>query len=165
MITGNDANSKDVWQQRRNYSFKTAILDFAGIFEYHFFNFRGNREPYKFSPYLFGGLGFNNATVWRNKMDSGKYQPGPKLIVPFGIGVKKELTPVLNLGIEWRTHKVFSDEMDGIYDGDPNTAPWVTRPPVDMHTKKDLYHYLGISLSYRFVSVRCPESSADYIGE
>jgi hypothetical protein len=160
-IAGSAANSGDNFYQGTGYTFKSNYSDLSVLLEYNFFNFRGTREPYRFTPFIFGGVGMSNATVIPNNSRADYVPVGPVLSLPFGVGIKRALSQHFNVEFEVRTVKVFSDDIDGL-SREPRSSAlfnWAYK------TKKDLYYFAGVSLTYRFITTRCPESSLDYAGE
>jgi hypothetical protein len=155
-LVGGAKRSNDPFIQKRGYSFKTSFVNLGGLLEYHFFNFRGTRETYRFSPYIFAGFGLSN-TIANAGRPYQEVASGLVPMIPFGIGVKKELGYRLNLAFEIRTTKAFTDAIDGLVTGGANTnlSP-------GFNNKNDLMYYAGVSVCYRFISIRCPESTLDY---
>ena len=155
---GSFAESADETMQGYSYGFKTKYYGAAAVFEYNFFNFRGTRELYRTSPYVFAGIGLSNYNIqqFRNGSESGTQLPGIKPMIPFGFGVKYALSYRINLGLEFRTSKPLTDELDGLDSDAAGRYPaW--------NQKNDLYYFVGLSAAYRFISIRCPEDSNDYI--
>ncbi|HKR06458.1 MAG TPA: DUF6089 family protein [Bacteroidia bacterium] len=57
-VSGDDAQSNDPFQQYRNLSFRSSILEAEGRFEFNFFPFQTANRQTPSSPFLFAGLGF-----------------------------------------------------------------------------------------------------------
>ncbi|MFT5915245.1 MAG: hypothetical protein ACJAWV_003562 [Flammeovirgaceae bacterium] len=150
-----NANDPYLQSVNNNYAFNAFGGDGSLLLEYNFFNFRGRKKYPKFSPYLFagiGGAGFsrdsNSALVnERNEKNNIK----SSFILPFGVGIKFPLSPKFNWAIEFRSTKLFSDEIDGVY-GDFELGY-----PQAVEDKADMYYYLGVSVAYRFVTIKCPK--------
>lgn len=155
---GSFANSSDPTMTGYTYGFRGNYIGGGAVFEYNFFNFRGDRELYRTSPYVFAGVGVANHITrqFDNGEESGQQLPGIVPTIPFGVGVKYALSYRLNLALEFRTNKLFTDELDGL---DSNVAGF--NPA--WNTKNDLYYFVGLSIAYRFISIRCPESADDYM--
>lgn len=163
-LAGSGKNT-DIPNTQEAYSFKSRYVNFGGIFEYNFFNFRGVRESYKFSPYLFAGIGVTNITNKRYMSDQLLTSEGSGIspMIPFGIGVKKGLGRRFNMAVEFQTVKLFTDGVDGLYTN-PDTG--VNFPAfIGVNAKNDIYYQLTFSVAYRFITIKCPESSLDYAGD
>lgn len=139
-----DQYSDDPFNQVRDRSFKSRIFEFSPQVEYNFFNYRSEHSRQRWTPYLFGGLAlFNYANA-----DYGQTQ----IALPFGVGAKYVIGGSWNLGLEFGARKTFTDYLDALggdltpnkfQNGNPNT--------------KDMYFYTGLTLSYTFYKVHCPE--------
>lgn len=164
-ISGQTKNANDPYlnNDQNRYAFNAYGGDGAVLLEYNFFNFRGRKKYPKFSPYLFagiGGAGFrrdsrdidSDNVNGKGDVDRERNSPKthPSVVLPFGVGIKFPLNPKFNWAVEFRSVKLFSDEIDGIYgDFDPKF-------PQAVENKADMYYYLGVSVAYRFVTIKCP---------
>ena len=68
--------------------------------------------------------------------------------MPVGVGIKYALSEFINLGLEVGARKTFTDRLDQLHD---QTSLLVNRHD------QDWYYYSGVSLSYTFYKIRCPE--------
>lgn len=68
--------------------------------------------------------------------------------IPAGVGFKYALSEHINLGLEVGVRKAFTDQLDHLADQDPLL--------VNPHDQ-DWYYYSGVSLSYTFFKIRCPD--------
>jgi opacity protein-like surface antigen len=150
-----NANDPYLNNEQNRYAFNAFGGDGAILLEYNFFNFRGRKKYPKFSPYVFAGIG--GAGFKRDSEDIGDEVDSERglgiktsIVLPFGMGIKFPLSPKFNWAVEFRSVKLFSDEIDGIY-GD-----FDTRFPQAVEDKADMYYYLGVSVAYRFVTIKCP---------
>lgn len=127
-LSGNDANYSD--RLIRGFKFESNIVEFTGIVDYYVFGsatktHTGVFVP-KFTPLFYAGLGFTkvdnlaecfSADCVNNIIDP----PFPEkdaasllLAVPFGVGFKYDISPLLGIGIRGGYRYSFSDYLDGI---------------------------------------------------
>lgn len=147
-----DKNSSDPLPLFRNQASSATIVEFATMAEYNFFDYRkAHDQRRKFTPYLAGGLAF--AIYSQNTTNKKEVADGTTLAIPFGVGLRYQLSTYLNLGFEFIARKTFSDYLDGISSkrsprglelGDPYAKDW--------------YYFTGFTFSYTFYGVKCPRS-------
>ncbi|MCP4521868.1 MAG: outer membrane beta-barrel protein [Cytophagales bacterium] len=124
-------------QENRKLSFSTDFVEIAGTVEYNFFNYRDLKGRFFMSPYLFGGLGLT--AVWGGS--SPTY-----FNIPFGIGVRYQLSKHWNLGFELGARRTFTDDLDGFNDDSGLSSS----------STQDWYYYTGVSISYTIYKQSCP---------
>lgn len=136
----------------RNLNFRSKITEAAFIIELHprFFTDYVDRDPPRWSPYAFGGLGW----VWYNPQahfqgrwidlaplrlegqdfteypDRKRYQKSAR-VVPIGIGIRYEASMLFTLRAEIGRHFLNSDYLDDVSQGDwidPNLFYKYLRP-------------------------------------
>lgn len=56
LLYGDDQDSPNSFEQRRNLSFRNNVADFTGQIEFNFFPYIHGSKDYFFTPYLMGGL-------------------------------------------------------------------------------------------------------------
>ncbi len=115
----------------RNLSFKSPITEFSVLTELNFVQFYTKSEKYRFTPYIFAGLGifnFNPQAQYEGKWyelqplgTEGQGVAGGKSLYaltnanfPFGIGIKIGLFKVVCVGLEWGMRKTFTDYLDDV---------------------------------------------------
>lgn len=131
-IKGDDASTSSFAQQQRNLHFKSNILEFSGIGEFNFLDYRMGNDKYPFTPYIFGGLGVfkHNPRAllngnWIDLQPLGTEGQGTplsdkkpykltQLCIPFGVGIKTNLAKRIGLTIEWGMRKTFTDYLDDV---------------------------------------------------
>jgi opacity protein-like surface antigen len=130
-IKGNDANSTIDWQQIRNLSFKSSLVELAVMGEFYIFGFDPEPGSSIFSPYLTAGLAgfrFDPKTVYRGSEfrlqplgTEGQGMPGfgekyslYNVSIPFGGGAKIILSETMNIGFEVIVRRTFTDYLDDI---------------------------------------------------
>lgn len=149
---GKKSNNKYIAREQPN-SFNSSVLDISVMGEYNFLNFRDPRERKRWTPYLFGGVAVFHFQPKSAEPggDVSVWQPA----IPFGVGVKYKVNKKLNLGFEFGARKTFTDFLDNVSDIDAQTG--LQRGFKD---DKDWYMFTGISVSYTFFKVRCPNFEA-----
>lgn len=158
-VTGSDMNYDDpTWRQNRGFNFETPLTEIALQLEWAPFakdwvNADGTYRK-SWSPYLLAGIGSlfynpsadfnensNMASTMLNRIADDKNQNDNTthvgLAVPFGGGIRIDLTPKLVLGIEAGLRLPVTDYLDGISEA--------ANPD-----RKDWYGFGGVTLSYRF---------------
>lgn len=124
----NDKFSKKIFQQKRNLSFTSPIVELSGQLEFNFFKMEIGDDFKRFSPYLFGGFGvfyFNPKTGGEKLKKYGTegqdlqiYPERNKysLIQPtvlYGGGLKyRPKKSFWTIGIEAGNRKTFTDYLD-----------------------------------------------------
>jgi hypothetical protein len=196
-------NTDNAYQLRRNLSFNTNIWELALQGDFNFFRFEPGTLDYAFTPYVTFGLGafsydpyayYQGQKVYLRPLGTeGQGYPGyakpygtMALCVPFGVGVKYNITPQVNLGFEvvYRfTSTDYLDDVSGNYpnpaifpknpDGSPSLAEIMsdrsnetgpgkigfvngTARQRGFPKQKDSYVMAEIMLSFNLTSYRCP---------
>ena len=113
--------------------FSTSVLEFEAVFEFGFLPYDTEiSRKRNFSPYALAGIGAANI--------SGAFIPH----VPFGIGLKYSPANRWTIGLEWRLHKTFNDNIDGYIN--------VTDSPRSIIHNNDWFAYGGFLVSFRLVN-------------
>lgn len=147
-LEGDDANySDDFFRARRNASFESPLTEFSVVAEYEPLAQKRITDDAAFkkivSPYFFLGLGaafINPDTDFSQSNTSGVSQDqnedisNTQLIIPFGFGVKYDLSQNVKIGVELGARPTFTDYLDGVsISGNPDNNDW--------------FHFLGLTLS------------------
>lgn len=141
-------------QNYRQANTKGSLLEASAVVEYNFMNYHYRTDKIHFTPYLFVGVaGFyaNTTTVSNNASLGGAFNRNGSMLgfaIPAGVGFKYALSEHINLGLEVGVRKAFTDQLDHLADQDPLL--------VNPHDQ-DWYYYSGVSLSYTFFKIRCPD--------
>ena len=130
-----DLDFHNEFQQTRKMSFSATLLDFSGIYEFNFLPYKFKDRNIVFTPFLFGGLGYDFVL-------KTKYRIGDHFSIPFGFGVKYMATRGLTLGLEWSYRKTFQDKIDGV--SDPGTPA-----ENSIISNKDWYSFAGFFITFR----------------
>lgn len=120
-------------------AFSTKISDLSLLVEFNFYDyFTGSRKDYA-TPYIFAGVSYFGTN--KERMQSIGFN---RFSIPFGFGFKYSINKKLGLGMEWRMHKAFSDDLEENLTGltfdypDPNTNDWFNFTVVSLTYKFDL---------------------------
>jgi len=139
-------------QAYRQANTKGHLLELSGAVEYNFRDFHLRTDKRHFTPYLFIGIaGFYANTTTESVSLGGTYNQSGSMFgiaVPMGVGFKYALSQHLNLGLEVGARKAFTDQLDHLSEQDPFL--------VNQHDQ-DWYFYNGLSLSYTFYKILCPD--------
>ncbi|MBI1308025.1 MAG: hypothetical protein GC181_15580 [Bacteroidetes bacterium] len=125
-ISGSDKNFSDY--QSRNLSFKNNILEFSSVFEFNFLPFGSRILSKDFSSYAMLGIAIfhhNPKAYYQGQWydlrklytegQSNKDQYGVlQMAIPFGGGIKYNITKNLVVGFEVGWRKTFTDYLDDV---------------------------------------------------
>lgn len=146
-----DRRSSDAFNQRRNASFDIFVFEASSVMEYHFLNWRDERRLLRFTPYLFGGLGIFGMSG--NQIKSSEYSD-LQLTIPFGAGIKYVINPLWYISLEYGMRKTFTDYVDNVSQGRPNTKDFQNGFTYD----NDRYFFLGLTITRTFYEIPCPKN-------
>jgi Domain of unknown function (DUF6089) len=149
-IYANDNDVSDSFNKLRGQTFKTSIREVSLITEYNFFSYQYSRMHKDWSPYVFGGVAFMSFSP-RDTPVSDYKQAG--VVIPFGVGIKYNLTGPWDLNVEFGTRKTFTDYLDNL--GGDNPA--LPRNVQNDYSRGDMYYYTSLGITYKFIRVICPK--------
>jgi hypothetical protein len=164
-VWGKDALSKDPNQLERGLSFRSDIYEAHAFYEFNFVDYRIGQEKLYFSMFLFAGAAgyymnpqadYGQGYVNLNTMNSeGQSYSNYQFALPFGVGIKWNITEQIGLGFEWGPRRLFTDYLDDVSRAWPtnavSTAP-VTGEPGTMRgnpRSKDWYFFYGFTAQIR----------------
>jgi opacity protein-like surface antigen len=148
LIGAKDAQSKDPFQQARNMSFRTTLMEGSVVSEYNFLNYLDKRFVVNWTPYVFGGLGY---TAFKPNVQTADYKTS-SFVIPYGVGVKYQIKRPWSVGLEYGTRKTFTDYLDNL-GGEPVSNVKLEQGDPSL---KDTYFYVRLSVSYTFYKIFCP---------
>lgn len=132
----------------RQLSFSSDLWEAYGVLEFNFIPYQiNNRTTSKFSPFVFIGLATFKVGPEVKGRDLGA--SGSDLIsvsIPFGLGVKFDLSGNLGLGIEWGIRKTFSDKVDGL------PEEYTNGYQLSNTQNNDWYSIVGLTLNYKILT-------------
>lgn len=134
----------------RDASFDIFLFEGALGFEYHFLNWRDDKRPMRYTPYLFAGLGLFG--ISGNATKPAEYS-NIQVAIPFGGGFKYILNPKWYAAFEIGIRKTFFDYLDNVSDfNDQTQKNYQYGNPNDY----DNYFFLGITFTRTFYDIPCP---------
>ncbi|PRY52463.1 outer membrane protein with beta-barrel domain [Arcticibacter pallidicorallinus] len=190
-MKGADSLSSNPHQQQRNLSFVTPLTEISFQGEFNFFDYLPSAGKRRFSPYLFAGAAlsmFNPKTQVNGELvelnplrteykDYRKYT----ISIPYGAGIKYNISGMWTLGAELGYRTSFSDYMDDVSGRYPAREDvYYGRDgfkPVNLTDRseelgrgklfssgqqrgdskvRDRYFFTGITLTYTFMNCNCP---------
>lgn len=140
-VYAEDAESDVRSQIDRNLSFSSQVLEFSVYGELNFFRYTPGDMRHPIAPFIFGGIALFKFNP-KADLDGTNYELQPlgtegqgttfypdrkqysltTASIPFGIGVKANISKRLSVGIEWGMRYTFTDYLDdvsGVY-ADPD---------------------------------------------
>lgn len=157
-LGADDASSPYKYNLLRDQSFSLNLLDIGLQAEFNFLPYITTSYKYKFSPYVTAGLSYR--TIFSNTSAKNGVN------IPFGIGLKYNLTQKISMGFEWVIRKTFADDMDGLteYPENPLLVEFLNNQTAAKFRqtstlyRNDYYVFTGFFLSYKIVykSMKCP---------
>lgn len=139
----------DAFAVERGASFSTFLFETSLGFEYHFLNWRDDKRPMRYTPYLFAGFGLFGISGYENKPEE---YSNVQATLPFGGGFKYIMNPKFYLSFEVGIRKTFFDYLDNISAGDQTVKNYQYGNPNDF----DNYFFVGITLTRTFYDIPCP---------
>lgn len=130
-ISGSDANAATAALRERNLSFRSDLLEFSVTSEVNFtgYNVRDQKTGV---PYFFSGIAvthFNPQAQMRGTWydlqplrTEGKKYARTTVAIPFGLGVKFNLTYKINFGLEAGARRTFTDYLDDVSTNYPDVV-------------------------------------------
>ncbi|SHI31348.1 Outer membrane protein beta-barrel domain-containing protein [Hymenobacter daecheongensis DSM 21074] len=160
LLRADDANVKGIngntapLSAARRANMKGSLLEVSGALEYNFFDFHNRKEKIHFTPYVMVGVAgfYANTTTQSSAAGAEAFNKSGNMLgiaIPAGFGLKLALSRHWNLGLEAGARKTFTDELDH--------ASTQTPVLVNSHDQ-DWYFYNGVSISYTFYKIHCPDS-------
>lgn len=132
-MQGDDSYSTFRGQEQRNLNFKSPLTEGSAQLEFNFLDYQIGNEKRKFSPYIFFGLAVFHFKPqgelngdWINLQPLATEGQGlaggaskrkyklTQLSIPFGVGIKTNLSQNIGLSIEWGIRKTFTDYLDDV---------------------------------------------------
>ena len=148
-FSGSDDDFNTVLPDRYRFpnTFSINILNFGSQVEYNFFPYLTGDIAYVWTPYIFGGIGYSY--ILSSSSTSPLAKPAKNYFnIPFGAGLKVNLSKRMSGGMEGAFHKSFSDRIDGIIPLTGETKVF----------KTDWHYFIGLFITYKFFkfAADCP---------
>lgn len=148
-IGASDARPIDAFASNRNASFNLFLYELSLATEYHFLDWRSEKRPLRFTPYIVTGLGlFGLAGGSAKAAEYSSIQPS----VLLGLGLKYVVNPLWYVGLEFGMRKTFFDYLDNVSEGNTANKNYQYGSPND----NDNYFFLGLTLTRTFYTIPCP---------
>lgn len=127
-VSATDADSKNIFEQQRNLSFESVIVDGSAQLEFNFLPYiHGSADEY-FTPYLFGGLSafyYNPTAEYQGQVyelrplgTEGQFKGEEYLPMSgawlFGAGMKVDLNYQWSINVELGIRSAFTDYLDDV---------------------------------------------------
>ncbi|WP_439880498.1 DUF6089 family protein [Pontibacter sp. MBLB2868] len=132
-----------------------SLAELSLVAEYNFLDYYDLSQKTRISPYFFGGVSgvlYNVRLSTQNENLSTQlnkpFETNVAIAIPFGVGVKYALSKHWNLGAEFGARKLFTDQVDNLFEVDGKTLA----NPYD----NDWLFYNGLSISYTIYTIKCP---------
>ena len=139
-LKGNDLDFDNKYQQSREESFETELVDFSIQMEFNFQPFLVplSSRAKRFSPYITSGLSYISSSSTTSSF-----------AIPMGVGFKYLIAKRWTAAVEWSFKKTFTDDLDGL--SDPNELNITNK----LHND-DWISFLGVTLTLQlFNDLQC----------
>lgn len=147
-FAASDLDAKNEFQRLRERSFRTIAFEGSLLTEYNFLDYTESKNALNWTPYVFGGLGY---TFFKPRPNDGNYRTST-MVIPFGVGVKYQIKRPWSIGAEFGARKTFTDYLDNFGGEEIMSDKYENGNP----GLKDIYYFLGVSVSYTFYKIVCP---------
>lgn len=135
-LSGNDKDFSNQYQQLRNQSFNTPLVDVTFQAEFNFLPYVVASDKNTYSSYILSGVSYF--------MVPNTNTPH-QLAIPLGMGLKFNLKRNWAAGVEWSFRKTFTDDIDGL---DGKSFFMDTHKQTGFANNRDWYSFCGIFLTY-----------------
>jgi len=161
LMRAHDEDINRPLNQVRQADMITNLAELAAGIDYNFLDYYDQRRHIRWTPYFFIGASlanYNNKVVLQNNVIK-PFENSFVVAIPMGLGLKYALSRHWNLGIEAAARKTLFKNGDRV--DYRKTKNYASNPPdVLPYTNpydKDWYFYNGISISYTFYKLICPD--------
>lgn len=133
-VMGDDAKSKVQSQLDRNLRFESWLYEFSITGEFNFFRYAPGDMKHFITPFLFGGIAVFKFNPRAEASDGNMYELQPlgtegqgtvaypdrkkysltTASIPFGLGVKCNISKTFSVGLEWGMRYTFTDYLDDV---------------------------------------------------
>ncbi|HLZ88610.1 MAG TPA: DUF6089 family protein [Puia sp.] len=165
-LSGDDLKYGNVaWREARGLNFHTSVFEVSETVVWDLLGNNDNHYRTRFSPYVFGGIGYSFLRVRRDASrfntsyfgaestvtngltaDLAHTMPRGIPMIPVGVGVRYSISPAWSISLESAYRFTFTDYLDGFSKvGDP--------------AKKDHYYGVTVGVIYTFLKskeLKCP---------
>ena len=134
-----------------SWNFNKNVLDISLNFEWNYLKYIVGDKETHWSTFISGGVGLQTFKYTIKGIDGSEIAP----TIPFGLGVKYNLSRRWGIGLEGGMRKSFSDKLDNLDDPlsymDESVTPNVQVKFTDQLHNNDWTSYMGIHLVYKLI--------------
>jgi hypothetical protein len=138
-----------------SWNFNKNVLDISMNFEWNYLKYIVGDKETHWTTFLYGGIGMQtykyNIITPDAQIDGSEITP----TIPFGLGVKYNLSKRWGIGFEGGLRKTFSDKLDNLDDPlsylNKDVNPNVQVKYTDQFHNNDWTSYMGIHLVYKLI--------------
>lgn len=127
-ISADDADSKNIFENRRNLRFSSPIVDGSFVLEFNFLPYVHGHREFFFTPYVFAGPAFfyfnpqaeyegvkyNLRDLGTEGQFKGEEYNLAQGALAYGLGFKTDLSYRWSLAVEFSGRKLFTDYLDDV---------------------------------------------------
>ncbi len=127
-ISAYDSDSKNVYEQRRNLSFRSDIIDGAMLLEFNFMPYMHGHREYFYTPYVFAGPAifyfkpeaeldgtwYNLSEMGTEGQFRGEEYSTTQGALAYGLGFKLDFSYRWSMTVELSGRKLFTDYLDDV---------------------------------------------------
>ena len=143
-LAGNDADADITYYKQRKHNFESNLLELSAAMELNFRDFNAAQKRSPVSPYITLGFGISLVDFEFEK------KIGRNLTLPFGAGLKFNLPGRWNLGLEYKIHKTFRDDIDGLKTRLFEPDEKYPNKQIANMRNDDWFSFFGFYLAYKF---------------
>jgi opacity protein-like surface antigen len=134
-----------------SWNFNKNVLDISLNFEWNYLKYIVGDKETHWSTFIFGGVGMQTYKYTIAGIDGSEIAP----TIPFGLGVKYNLSKRWGIGLEGGLRKSFSDKLDNLDDPlsyiNKSVTPNAQVKYTDQLHNNDWTSYMGIHLVYKLI--------------
>lgn len=186
-MEADDKKSDNLQHRERNLSFFTPLTEIGLQGEFNFFNYVSGLSKKRYTPYLFAGVALasynpktkvNGESVELNPfLTEGVEYKKSAIAVPYGLGLKYNVSGNWTIGAELGYRTTFTDYLDDVSGKYPD-FPAMLNSSINLSDRsgeinngvssfspgdqrgdsrpRDTYFFTGFTLTYSFLSCKCP---------
>ncbi len=157
VLSANDKEFSDPYQQQRDASFIAKLYDFALQFEFNFLPLKFVERKVYFSPFVSSGLGASFV------MNSASYDKTIRLVLPAAIGVRFAIGKKWSTGVQWNFRNTFRDNLDASAKFPNGVVNPIAPGYGSAINNNDWYMFAGFFLTYKVFDFgnQCPAYQKD----
>lgn len=143
-IAGDDSKIDFGYNKQRGLKFSNNIVELSAALEFNFRPFRADTKWSDYTPYFTLGAGILMVDAQFEQKFTNNFT------LPFGAGIKFNLPGRWSGGIEYKIHKTFRDDLDGLTTQLYDQSGKYTNKQIANLRSDDWYSLFGIYFTYKF---------------